>query len=522
MNNNYTPTQFEYSAFQLKLPLDLGIKIPSDDPVRTFIKVLEGVNLRKYLPNKTGRGRNGYDPYMMLKVVLFAYTNGIYSLREIESALKTDIRFMYLANEETPSFKTIGEFISSLQDNIHNIFVDINKYLIANDNTIEDRDTLYLDGTNYEANANKFSFVWKKTALKTKEKKLKDINNKLFILSSLFSEYNLKYEEVKSSKETQLYLDKLIEISKDVGINFCYGKGLRKKSLQKYYDEISKLNESLISAEERIKICGDDRNSYSKTDNDATFMHMKYDYYNNTGVFKPGYNLQCALTDEYVTQLYVSNQRTDTRTLPFVLDRYKDDYGKYPLNLVADAGYGSYNNYMYLLDNNINAYVKYNTYTKEKKDKPKRFDSINFKYTDNDEFICPESKILSFEKEVYDESDDYLKITRHYRCNECNDCPFKKECTKSEYGRTIQKNYILDELRLNAKTLLDSDTGKKYRDNRSIFAEGVYGVIKQDYEYVRLHRRGILKTELELSLVIIGFNLNKYHNKLYRKQTIIH
>ena len=131
MNNNYTPTQFEYSAFQLKLPLDLGIKIPSDDPVRTFIKVLEGVNLRKYLPNKTGRGRNGYDPYMMLKVVLFAYTNGIYSLRGIEAALKTDIRFMYLANEETPSFKTIGEFISSLQDNIHNIFVDINKYLIC-------------------------------------------------------------------------------------------------------------------------------------------------------------------------------------------------------------------------------------------------------------------------------------------------------------------------------------------------------------------------------------------------------
>ena len=103
-----------------------------------------------------------------------------------------------------------------------------------------------------------------------------------------------------------------------------------------------------------------------------------------------------------------------------------------------------------------------------------------------------------------------------------SECPFKKECTKSEYGRTIQKNYILDELRLNAKTLLDSDTGKQYRINRSIYAEGVYGVIKQDYEYVRLHRRGILKTELELTLVIIGFNLNKYHNKLYRKQTIIH
>ena len=522
MNNNYTSTQFEYSAFQIKLPLDLGIKIPKDDPVRTFIKVLEGVNLRKYLPNKTGRGRNGYDPYMMLKVVLFAYTVGIYSLRGIENALKTDIRFMYLANEETPSFKTIGQFISSLQDNIHDIFVDINKYLFDNDDSIIDKDTLYIDGTNYEANANKFSFVWKKTALKTKEKKLKQINDKLFILSCLFSEYNLEYKEVKSCDDVDIYLNKLKEISADVGIDFVYGTGKRKRSLQKHYDEIYKLNIALKSAQERIRICGEDRNSYSKTDNDATFMHMKYDYYNNTGVFKPGYNLQCGLIDEYVAEIYVSNHRTDTKTLPYLLDRYNNDYGSNPLNVVADAGYGSYNNYMYLLDNNINAYVKYNTYRKEIRDTPSRFDSSNFIYTDNDEFICPESKILSFEKEVNDQSDDYLKITRHYRCKDCIECPFKKECTKSEYGRSIQKNFILDELRSNAKTLLDSDIGKQYRINRSIYAEGIYGVIKQDYEYVRLHRRGKPKAELELTLVIIGFNINKYHNKQFRKQSLIH
>lgn len=125
------------------------------------------------------------------------------------------------------------------------------------------------------------------------------------------------------------------------------------------------------SQEEKIRICGEDRNSYSKTDNDATFMHMKYDYYNNTGVFKPGYNLQCLIKDEYVSELYVSNHRTDSKTLPFILDRYTDSYNEKPNNLVADAGYGSYDNYMYMLNKRINAYVKYNTYQKEKTSKSK-------------------------------------------------------------------------------------------------------------------------------------------------------
>ena len=140
---------------------------------------------------------------------------------------------------------------------------------------------------------------------------------------------------------------------------------------------------------------------------------------------------------------------------------------------------------------------------------------MNFQF-DGDKYICPEGKELVFEKERYSEEDGYLKITNHYRCHECKECPFMKECTKSELGRGIQKNYILDELKNNAKALLDSEEGILHRQKRSIYAEGVFGVLKQDYGYIRLHRRGILKTELELTLVIIGFNLNKYHSKLHR------
>jgi len=185
--------------------------------------------------------------------------------------------------------------------------------------------------------------------------------------------------------------------------------------------------------------------------------------------------------------------------------------------VIADAGYGSYTNYMYLLSHNINAYVKYNTYRREKKKEISKYNTLNFRF-EGDRYICPEGKELIFEKENYLEEDGYLKITNHYRCHECNECPFKSECTKSDNGRKIQKNFILEELKENAKKLLDSEEGVIHRQKRSIYAEGVFGILKQDYGYIRLHRRGIVKAELEITLVVTGFNLKKYHNKVLRKQ----
>lgn len=506
--------QLNSSAIQLRLPLDYIKIIPEDDEIHTFLRVMGRIKTEKYLPKKRNRGRNGYNPKRMLNTVLFAYMNHIYSLRQIEKAIKTDIRFMYLMEDEKPSFKTIGEFISSLEGNIHDIFTEINKTILGMDTSIEDKCTLYIDGTAYEANANKFSFVWKKTALKTQEKKLRRANELADKLRELIS-----IREIRRSDDIRELLNRLGSLRQEEISAFVYGRGKRKTPFQRIYDELVKVKEVLGDAEKRIEICGEDRNSYSKVDQDATFMHMKYDYYNNTGVFKPGYNLQAGITDEYVTEILVSNARTDSKTLPATVERYREDYKAYPKNVVADAGYGSYTNYMYLLTHGITPYVKYNTYRQEKQKGLSRYNSLNFQF-DGEKFICPEGKKLTFEQEGYTNEDGYLKITNHYRCHECKGCPFKKECTKSENGRVIQKNFILDELKDNARKLLDSDEGVIHRQKRSIYAEGVFGVLRQDYGYIRLQRRGILKTELELTLVIIGFNLNKYHNKLHRGNSL--
>jgi len=511
--NYITINRQDYSnAIQLKLPLDYIKIIPEDDEIHTFLRVMGRINTEKYLPVKVGRGRKGYNPKKMLNTVLFAYMNQIYSLRQIEKAIKTDIRFMYLMEDEKPSFKTIGEFISSLEETIHGIFVEINKTILSMDSDIEDKGSLYIDGTAYEANANKFSFVWKKTAEKTRERKLEQANE----IKELLKE-TMPFRTLKESKDIDELLKQIKELKPEEVSEFVYGRGKRKTPFQRIYDELAKINETLKDTERRIEICGEERNSYSKVDHDATFMHMKYDYYNNTGVFKPGYNLQAAVTDEYVTEIYVSNERADSKTLPLTVDRYQEDYGRYPTNVIADAGYGSYTNYMYLLKHGINAYVKYNTYRLEKKKGISKYNALNFHF-DGEKYICPEGKELVFEKENHREEDGYLKITNHYRCHECEGCPFKKECTKSENGRVIQKNYILEELKENAKSLLDSEDGVVHRQKRSIYAEGVFGILKQDYGYIRLHRRGKLKVELEITLTVIGFNLKKYHSKLYRKQ----
>jgi len=162
--------------------------------------------------------------------VLFAYMNQIYSLRQIEKAIRTDIRFMYLMEDEKPSFKTIGEFISSLEETIHEIFVEINKTILTMDSDIEDKGTLYIDGTAYEANANKFSFVWKKTAEKTRERKLEQANE----IKELLKE-TMPFRTIKESKDIDELLKQINNLKPEEVSGFVYGRGKRKTPFQRKY-----------------------------------------------------------------------------------------------------------------------------------------------------------------------------------------------------------------------------------------------------------------------------------------------
>ena len=120
----------------------------------------------------------------------------------------------------------------------------------------------------------------------------------------------------------RLITEHLMELMIRQNIEIVYGKGKRRSLLQKYYDEFLEIYIKLMRYEKSLNICGD-RNSYSKTDHDATMMNMKYDYYNQTGVFKPGYNLQIGVSDEYIMHMDIFSNPTDTKTyIPF-MKKYK-------------------------------------------------------------------------------------------------------------------------------------------------------------------------------------------------------
>ena len=281
---------------------------------------MEGVNLAQFLKvNKLGR--EPYNPFMMLKVILFSEMLGGMSYRELENACKNDIRFMFLTEEQTPSHNTFKNFVNSrLLNNIHDIFLIINKYLIDVNNI--NLDEIYIDGRKIEANANKYTFVWKKRALKTKDKRLLDTK---VVFDDLVSNYNmiLNYDSI-TLEVIDSVITQLISMLRESNIELVYGSGKRKDPLQRQLDKLVAYLFQLYECAEKINVCGDNRNSYSKSDHDATMMHMKEDYYGGTNLFKAGYNVQLGVSDEYIMNVSVVQDRNDQNTLIPFLEKYKE------------------------------------------------------------------------------------------------------------------------------------------------------------------------------------------------------
>ncbi len=162
-----------YTPIQLKLPVDLENIIEINDAVYAFNEVVSHIDLKKYF-KATGRPR--YEREKLLKVLLFAFMEqGYPSLREIEKLCKVDIRFIWLRDEmKAPSYATLCDFINQeLSCSLEEIVQEINSYIFTQENV--DIDHVYIDGTKIEANANKYSWVWKKSCITSVSKEFEKI-----------------------------------------------------------------------------------------------------------------------------------------------------------------------------------------------------------------------------------------------------------------------------------------------------------------------------------------------------------
>ena len=514
---NYTPRQ-------LKLPLDLEKIINISDPVYTFCDVIDHIDLTPYFAEKgckTGRPR--CEANKLLKVILFGFMeHGISSLRDLEKLCKNDIRFMYLLDEmKAPSHTTFGNFIRyELTASIEQIFNDVNQYIFMKDNV--DLNHTYIDGTKIEANANRYTWVWKKSCLKNRSKVFEKVST---LIDSMNNEVLISFG-LKLEKRTEYTIEYIEEILKNYqkAINldlssFVSGIGHRKSLQQKQYQEMQGYLERLKTYAKHIQICGDNRNSYAKTDNDATFMRIKRDYMGNDQLL-PAYNVQVAICDEYIAVIDVKQYASDMECFVPLMEKFNKTYGHYPKYPVADAGYGSYNNYLYCEEKGMEKYMKFTMFEKETKDKKYHSDpyrAVNFKKSEKGELLCPNEKKFNYKYSKHIKGNKYGRTEEIYECENCQDCPYRKDCCKKVQGnRTIRLNKELTSIHQEVIHNLESIHGALLCMNRSIQAEGTFGIIKWDKSYKRLFRRGIEGVTLELTLISLGYNLYKYHNKKNR------
>ena len=525
LQKDYTLSSLYY---QIKLPLDVEILIPADDPVRLLSTFVEGMELSDLYRTYGKIKKDQATPRQLLKIMIYASMNRLYSSRDIETACRRDINFMYLLEgKPVPDHATFARFISlHFAQCSKKTFAEVSELLYSL-GEISGK-SIFIDGTKIESAANKYTFVWKKAVTKNQAKLFAKTLVLVEECENLYG-FRIVYNGKVSLHTLKRLRKKLYRIRQEEGIVFVHGSGQRKTRLQKSIETLETCIAKLKEYNKKIHNCGD-RNSYSKTDPDATFMRMKEDAMLN-GQLKPAYNLQHGVDSEYITWLDISSHPTDTRTLiPFLKDMESHLPFKYQ-EIVADAGYESEENYLFLEENGQMSYIKPQNYeiSKTRKYQKDIGRMENMEYDEEaDCYYCKRGQALTarYEKEEKTAS-GYRRTVTVYRSNGCSGCLFKTECIKGNNCKTPMEDrqkvlYVskkMKEKRQGALERITSDYGTQLRMNRSIQAEGSFANIKEDMEFRRYLYQGKANVTAQSILLAIGYNVNKLHHKIQAGRT---
>ncbi len=500
---------------QLSFSFDLINMIDVDDEVFMVHNIVEEMNLSFLNSAYQNIGRKpSNDCKSMLKILIFAYLNRLYSSRDIEKACKYDVRFKWiLSNSKPPSYVTINRFRNKIYPFLDKILIEFVNLLI--DYGEIDLKSIYVDGTKIESNANKYTFVWKKSILKYQERLVGKINDHFKIDKKLDAKECIKFLKNK--------FNKVRNTCKKENLTFVYGQGRRKSQLQKEYELYEEWINRLTTYEKHLEIMGE-RNSYSRTDHDATFMRMKEDHMRN-GQLKPAYNIQCATNGGYVVGIESFPKPSDVNTLIPFLEKINNSYDRKINRLVADSGYESEENYMFLKENNIESFIKPQNYEQKKKRKYKNDISKkeNMKYLeDEDSYVCAKGRKLDY---VYTatrkNSNGYRSEYKVYESCSCNGCELSEACMKYKNKDNLKKLYVssnFEKLRNESELNINSIEGKEELVNRSIQAEGVFSYIKSGMKYNRFNHRGKSNIVSELKILSLAINIRKLSSKLKKNR----
>ena len=498
----------QYQQNQLMaIPPTFEELIAPNHPVRIVNEVIDQIDLKPIMRKYKVGGCTSYHPRMLLKVLVYGYLCNVYSSRKIEAATQENIYFMWLSAMAKPDHNTINRFRSDkLKGHIKKVFTQVVLLMVESGHV--DLQKVYTDGTKIESSANRYTFVWGKSIKKSKERIIEQLEE-LWNYAQTIAQEELKdtmptsFDELGPDKlrETINAIDEALKdkpVSKTVKKKISYARKHWPENMQKY-----KRAEQIL----------DGRNSFSKTDKDATFMRMKEDHMKN-GQLKPAYNVQISTNNQIITNYTVHQNPTDTKTLKPHLESFRDAYAMLPNEITADAGYGSEENLEYLEQNNVEAFVKYNYFDREQKSKDKAkgvFHPDNLYYNDEQNcYYCPIGQKMYFIGNQSDKTDaGYIKIISRYRAQNCQGCPLRCICHKSAGNRIIEVSHRLNELKFKVRERLYSEKGIIHRKRRPVDVEPVFGMIKSNRNFKRFMLRGLEKVGIEFGLLAISHNLKK-------------
>ncbi len=504
-----TPVFKPYQQRQLlAIPPTLEELVPAAHPVRVVNDVIDRLDLEPLLKAYHIRGSSSYHPQMLLKVLVYGYVTNTYSSRKLAAACKESVYLMWLSSMSYPDHNTINRFRGvRLKHALRDVFEDVVK-LLAEEGllSIEEVNT---DGTKIEANANRYTFVWKKAIQTNKEKMKRQLSDIWEYAQSIAKEEDKLPDPPDfttiDSEKVNATVDKLNEklsaredVSKQVKSKLRY--------ISKHYPQ------AIARYEQQEALLGE-RNSYSKTDTDATFMRMKEDHMLN-GQLKPGYNVQISTSNQFIVNYTIHSNPADTNTLSAHIAQHEASFGKAPAVLVADAGYGSEENYMLLEQTGTTAFVKYGMFDNEQNDnhhKKRPFAADQLFYNqEQDHYICPMGQQMNcIGTSTKRTSTGFQQTVKRYQAKNCAGCPLKGVCHKSKGNRIIEINENLNRLKQQAYELLNSPQGIEKRKKRCFDVEPTFGNIKQNHNFKRFLLRGKAKVEIEWGLVAIAQNLRK-------------
>ena len=497
MTNNLK-TQDHYTTYerdgQVVLALNNEIFLPENAPVRLTSAQLEELDYRQLYRAYSPKGRkSAADPRVTFKVMVYGYQCGIYSSRGWEEACRYRVDFMWLLEgEPVPDHATFARFRKRCAKEIEDLFYQYARLLEEQGET--DHETVFIDGTKLESAAGRYTFVWRKSV----EKQLAKVKQKAQAAISACSLSDLEEYLARSAE----------------GIDFVHGSGKRKSAEQKDWEKLDELRRRWAEYEEKLGVMGEGRNSYSKTDTDATFMRMKEDHMRN-GQLKPAYNVQIAVNSEYITGIDVFSDRTDFGTLVPFLKTLQREHGKKYNSVTADAGYERLGNYLFLESNGQLSFIKPANYEYQKSTKYKkqlgRMENMTYD-ADEDCYICANGRRLPLRRECTELQNGQFVTTAYYRCEDCKGCPLREKCCQAkdaEQPKELRVNKTLQELRKASQKNITTEHGIYLRLCRSIQVEGAFGLLKTDFGFRRFLTRGKTNVRTEMFLLALAFDLKK-------------